>query len=216
MKNKKCIYKDTFAVIGKAGEGPADSPKTWVMPLWEEANRSFSEIADIICKTETGAPLGVWGAMNDANESNKRWDITGKYMAGCEADQKAQAPKGWTKWRIPSQTYLVVSCSGKEYEETLDQITGDARFPIKGTIHERYPQPGNPNVLELYVPVLEGMAHCQSCSLPMTIPEDFGTETDGSPNFHYCHHCYENGQLRQRTFKIGRRRSLHIDEKRQL
>lgn len=34
---------------------------------------------------------------------------------------------------------------------------------------------------------------CQSCSMPMQKPEDFGTNTDGSLNKDYCTHCFKFG-----------------------
>lgn len=34
---------------------------------------------------------------------------------------------------------------------------------------------------------------CQSCSMPMTKSEDFGSDADGSPNEEYCHFCFNNG-----------------------
>ena len=37
--------------------------------------------------------------------------------------------------------------------------------------------------------------HCQSCYMPMTKPEDFGKEADGSTSPDYCVHCYENGDF---------------------
>jgi len=33
VKNIKCQYKDAFAVIGKAGKGPADKGPEWIAPL---------------------------------------------------------------------------------------------------------------------------------------------------------------------------------------
>jgi hypothetical protein len=36
---------------------------------------------------------------------------------------------------------------------------------------------------------------CQSCASPLSKPEDFGTETDGSKSSDYCCSCYENGSL---------------------
>ena len=39
----------------------------------------------------------------------------------------------------------------------------------------------------------ENMIFCQSCSMPLVKPEDFGTESDGSPSSEYCCHCYGNG-----------------------
>jgi hypothetical protein len=36
---------------------------------------------------------------------------------------------------------------------------------------------------------------CQSCGMPMTKPEDFGTNADGSPSVDYCHYCFQNGKF---------------------
>ncbi len=36
---------------------------------------------------------------------------------------------------------------------------------------------------------------CQSCSMPMSKPEHFGTYADGSPNDEFCHFCFENGKF---------------------
>ena len=38
---------------------------------------------------------------------------------------------------------------------------------------------------------------CQSCSMPMSKKEDFGTNADGSQNKEYCHYCYQNGDFIQ-------------------
>ena len=34
---------------------------------------------------------------------------------------------------------------------------------------------------------------CQSCSMPMEKPEDYGTNADGSKNEDYCQFCFQNG-----------------------
>jgi hypothetical protein len=34
---------------------------------------------------------------------------------------------------------------------------------------------------------------CQSCGMPMTKPEQFGTEADGSSSRDYCTLCYQRG-----------------------
>ena len=160
MATIKYVYKDAFAVIGKAGQGSAENPQTWVMPLWDNANANFGEIARLVRKNESGAPL-IWGAMNDIEESNKRWGEvgfgdTGKYMAGGEADVNTKAPAGWTKWIIPAQTYLVASCTMDEYGEVFGQIADKLGGKIVGSVHEFYPEPGNPNVLDVYFPIAAG------------------------------------------------------------
>lgn len=39
---------------------------------------------------------------------------------------------------------------------------------------------------------------CQSCGMPMSKPEDFGNNADGSQNNEYCTYCYQGGEF---TFK---------------
>ena len=36
---------------------------------------------------------------------------------------------------------------------------------------------------------------CQSCSMPLTRSDDFGTNADGSRNEEYCQYCYKNGEF---------------------
>ena len=41
------------------------------------------------------------------------------------------------------------------------------------------------------------MNFCQSCGMPMTAPEHFGTEADGTPSNEYCVYCYKDGAFAQ-------------------
>ena len=36
---------------------------------------------------------------------------------------------------------------------------------------------------------------CQSCGMPLTNPEHFGTNADGSVNQDYCIYCYKDGKF---------------------
>jgi hypothetical protein len=36
---------------------------------------------------------------------------------------------------------------------------------------------------------------CQSCSMPLQKPEDFGTNADESKNQEYCQYCYQKGKF---------------------
>ena len=36
---------------------------------------------------------------------------------------------------------------------------------------------------------------CQSCSMPMMRPDDFGTNADGSQNDQFCRHCFGDGRF---------------------
>ena len=42
---------------------------------------------------------------------------------------------------------------------------------------------------------MEHSTFCQSCTMNMAKPEDYGTEKDGSKSLQYCKYCYENGQF---------------------
>ncbi len=39
----------------------------------------------------------------------------------------------------------------------------------------------------------DSQVYCQSCGMPMTEAEHFGTNGDGSKNEDYCAYCYKNG-----------------------
>jgi hypothetical protein len=36
---------------------------------------------------------------------------------------------------------------------------------------------------------------CQSCSMPMTKKEDFGTNADSNQNEEYCTYCFQHGNF---------------------
>ncbi|MCL2577581.1 MAG: zinc ribbon domain-containing protein [Defluviitaleaceae bacterium] len=38
---------------------------------------------------------------------------------------------------------------------------------------------------------------CQSCGMPMSKPEDFGSNEYGSKNEDYCSHCFNGGAFRR-------------------
>ena len=39
------------------------------------------------------------------------------------------------------------------------------------------------------------MKFCQSCAMPLSKPEDHGTNADNSKSDDYCTHCYQNGEF---------------------
>ena len=36
---------------------------------------------------------------------------------------------------------------------------------------------------------------CQSCGMPLSVSEDYGSELDGSLNSEYCKFCYQDGKF---------------------
>ncbi len=195
------VYKEEFSVIGKLGQGKAENPWEWIMPIWNDANSSFGEIDSLVKKS---ACAQVWGIMSDFGENFKRWDKNGgKYLACCEVEADAVAPTGWTKWIVPSQTYLVEKCNQNDYlrvfNSTIDEYIPNHNLQLIGAVHEHYPEPGNPSLVELYFPIafgnFEGNYFCQSCGMPMNTEEDRGTEKDLSKSEDYCVYCYQNGEF---------------------
>ncbi len=43
---------------------------------------------------------------------------------------------------------------------------------------------------------------CQSCSMPLTKPEDFGTDPHGYRINDYCQHCFANGAFTEPNITI--------------
>ncbi|WP_134685700.1 zinc ribbon domain-containing protein [Brevibacillus migulae] len=43
---------------------------------------------------------------------------------------------------------------------------------------------------------------CQSCGMPLTSPEQWGTNQDGSKHAEYCVYCYEQGAFTQPDFTL--------------
>lgn len=151
------ITKQAFSVIGKEGQGPAAEGPKWIQPLWQSANAHFEEIASLVKQNEaTRAPF-IWGAMSDVSGAFKPWDGQGKYLAGCEAMQEAEAPAGWTKWTVPGFTYAVLQCTQSSYADTfryvLKEYFPENGYALAGAVHEFYPQPGNTDLVELYFPI---------------------------------------------------------------
>ncbi len=40
---------------------------------------------------------------------------------------------------------------------------------------------------------MENTVYCQRCGMPLTKPEEYGTNRDGSKNGDYCQYCFVNG-----------------------
>jgi len=42
---------------------------------------------------------------------------------------------------------------------------------------------------------MENTKFCQSCAMPLTKPEEFGTESGGIPSEDYCVYCRKDGKF---------------------
>jgi predicted transcriptional regulator YdeE len=151
------LNKSSFTVIGKLGQRAAHEGTKWIPPLWQEANGQFHEIRSLAKLDENGRPAGVWGAMSDVDERFERWTDRGKYLAGCEAVDEAEAPAGWTNWVVPSYRYAVVACTIHSYHEAFEYMVKDYlprhEYKIVGAVHEYYNPADTNGELSLYFPI---------------------------------------------------------------
>ncbi len=130
------LIKEKFVVIGK--EGSTLDGEGFIQKLWDDANGHFHEIAHLARRDAAGQLVGIWGAMSDLSRSFRPWEdgfSKGLYLAGVECDDTAEAPDGWTKWRIPGYEYLVVENRKGAFEETLEQMKKEG-ITLVGAIHD--------------------------------------------------------------------------------
>ena len=135
MKIHKSVKK-SFAVIGK--EGSTLDGDVFIQKLWNDANTHFGEIQHLAKKDENGNIYGIWGAMSDFSRSFMPWEDfdKGLYLAGVECEDDAEAPEGWTKWRIPGYEYIYVECEGEDIFSKVMEYMEDNGIPLAGAVHD--------------------------------------------------------------------------------
>lgn len=138
------VEKKDFEVIGKVAMGKSDEHSKWVLPLWKTFNDNIKEIVNVIKIDNNGILAGLWGIMNDIDETFSPWSDMGKYMAGVEVIEGANTPNGWIKWYIDGGKFLKVKCNIQNYNEIFKKIINDY-IPKNG-----YTVIGN--VMEYYIP----------------------------------------------------------------
>ena len=130
------VRKETFVVIGK--EGSTMDGEGFIQKLWDDANSHFAEVSHLAKRDENGNLVGVWGAMSDFSRSFKPWEDgfhKGLYLAGVECVDHAQAPDGWTKWRVPGYEYLVVENHDGAFNKTIEQMRKNG-ISLAGAVHD--------------------------------------------------------------------------------
>lgn len=136
MKIEKRV-KEAFVVIGK--EGTTQDGQGFIQKLWEDANSHFGEVQHLAKKDENGNLVGIWGAMSDYSHSYKPWEENfskGRYLAGVECVDDAQAPQGWSKWTIPGFVYF---CVENENENTFAEMLSymdTNKIALVGAVHD--------------------------------------------------------------------------------
>lgn len=135
MKINKCT-KESFTVIGR--EGSTLEGEGFIQKLWDDANAHFEEVRHLAKKDENGDICGIWGAMSDFSHSFMPWEDfeKGLYLAGVECDDDAEAPDGWTKWRIPGCEYIYVECESNDiFSKVIAHMKANG-IPLAGAVHD--------------------------------------------------------------------------------
>ncbi len=123
MLNYKIVDLPRIAIIGK--EGLCTKEKNVVQNLWQQANSSFSDVAELGMKNADGSFVGFWGAMSDETMSFMPWtdDFSrGLYLAGIEVYEDTAVPDGWVKWIMPARKYIVIDVAPENYGETFRYV----------------------------------------------------------------------------------------------
>ena len=130
------VRKEAFVVIGK--EGSTMDGEGFIQKLWDDANSHFAEVSHLAKRDENGNLVGVWGAMSDFSRSFKPWEDgfhKGLYLAGVECVDHAEAPDGWTKWRVPGYEYLVVENRDGAFNKTIEHMRKNG-ISLAGAVHD--------------------------------------------------------------------------------
>ena len=131
------VIKPGFRVIGKLGS--TEDGAGFIARLWEDANGHFNEVEPLAKKDESGALVGVWGAMSDMSGAFAPWEdgfTKGLYLAGVEACDDAEPPEGWISWTIPGQEYLVTAAEDENtFAKTLSYMA-ENQLQLVGAVHD--------------------------------------------------------------------------------
>lgn len=135
MTIERC-EKESFVVIGK--EGSSLDGAGFIQRLWEDANSHFEEIRHLAKTDEEGNISGIWGAMSDFTRSFQPWEdfSRGLYLAGVECLDDAEAPDGWTKWRVPGYEYIYVKCENDNTFSDVINYMKENKIPLAGAVHD--------------------------------------------------------------------------------
>jgi len=150
------VKKKAFTVIGKEGSGPSADSAKWTDPLWKEFRTDYAEIKQLVKKDKSGT-AGFWGVKSDIDGKFEMWGGEGIYLAGAEVEDKAEAPAGWVKRKVPERKYLVVQCSEDDYDEVYERVVYEyipSRFyELTAEVLEYYPRNSMRDDVYLYFPV---------------------------------------------------------------
>lgn len=114
--------------------------------------------------------------------------------AACESANK---PEGFSEVVIPAGKYAKFSFRGDVRESTAKAWSEVWQVPLPRAMQvdfEEYNCPDDSDIADISIYI--GLADlCQSCGMPMTKPEEYGTEAGGAPSTEYCCYCRKDGKF---------------------
>lgn len=115
-------------------------------------------------------------------------------LAGFES---AVCPEGFTEVEIPAGRYARFCFRGDVQTSTMDKWKEIWAVPLPRAFTVDFEEYRNCDENDqadicIYIALAD---ICQSCGMPMTKPEQYGTEADGSLSRTYCTYCYQNGSF---------------------
>lgn len=135
-----------------------------------------------------GENAPVYGAYTNYNYEEMSYDV----IAACES---ANCPEGFVEVVIPAGRYAKFSFHGDVRASTAAMWDTVWNTPLPRAMavdFEEYTSCGEDMQADINIYI--GLADlCQSCGMPMTKAEHYGTNADGSKNEQYCTYCYQNG-----------------------
>ena len=152
MKIERCTMP-SFSVIGK--EGSTDEGLGFMQRLWAESNGNFKEIYPLAAADRRGELAGIWGLRSDMGMNYLPWEenfTKGRYLAGVQVRDDAEAPAGWTKWTVPAYECVRVRISGANaFREGMDYLKENG-LELVGGINQ-FMTPGDGSLSYLYFPI---------------------------------------------------------------
>jgi len=190
----KMITKDKLFITGLTGNGS----KT--LKVWTDFDNRFN--GKPFPKTDqAGYEIRFWNSRKTGRKTDPEKNVHVGFLTETTVDDGVH-----TTVELPASEYACFDVfvtkgydSGNEemekwladYSAIYSQREFDGHEYVVECYNEKFKGGNQPDsVVEIWIPLLR---FCQSCYMPMTRPEDFGTEKDGSPSVDYCCHCYQDG-----------------------
>ena len=192
----KIIQMDKLYITGRTGDG------TQTLKVWTDFDNQYNN-TPFKKSNETGYEIRFW----ENRHSGKAPTPDKSVHVGFKSEVIINIGD-YTTVELPASEYAVFEVYvARGYDSGNDEMEKwladnkaiygmrelDGFEYVIECYNEKFKDGDKPDsIVEFWLPLFR---FCQSCAGPLTKPEDFGTEADGSKSSDYCCPCYENGSL---------------------